>query len=75
MHNHNEPHPHPERRHEHAPSAHAVAQTLLTDLRSILPEDAVIADEAELHAYECDGLSAYRQLPRVAVLPRTVAEV
>jgi glycolate oxidase len=75
MHSHNGPHPHPEHRHEHATNAHAVAQTLLSDLRSILPEDAVIADEAELRAYECDGLSAYRQLPRVAVLPRSVTQV
>jgi glycolate oxidase len=75
MHSHNGQHPRPEHRHEHTPNAHDVGQTLLTDLRSILPEDAVIADEAELLAYECDGLSAYRQLPRVAVLPRSVAQV
>jgi glycolate oxidase len=75
MHSHHGQHPHPDHPHPHAANAHAVGRTLLNDLRSILPEDAVIADEAELRAYECDGLSAYRQLPRVAVLPRSVAQV
>ena len=75
MHSHHGQHPHPEQTHAQASHTHAVAQTLLSDLRSILPEDAVIADEAELRAYECDGLSAYRELPLVAVLPRSVAEV
>src|SRR5271170_5902171 len=35
----------------------------------------VIDDATALRAYECDGLSAYRQLPLLVVLPRTTAEV
>jgi glycolate oxidase len=35
----------------------------------------VIFDEAEVRAYECDALTAYRCPPLVAVLPRTTAEV
>lgn len=49
---------------------------LVGELRKILrgPE-AVIDDAADLRAFECDGLSAYRQLPMIAVLPSTVAEI
>ncbi len=48
---------------------------LLSVLRSLLPADAVLEAEEERRPYECDGLSAYRQLPMVVVLPRTVEEV
>ena len=48
---------------------------LLTRLRTILPEDAIIHDEAETRAYECDALSAYRCPPMLAVLPSSTAEV
>src|SRR5271170_6767692 len=40
-----------------------------------LVPDGVIDDATALRAYECDGLSAYRQLPLLVVLPRTTAEV
>ncbi|MGH8535826.1 MAG: FAD-linked oxidase C-terminal domain-containing protein [Gammaproteobacteria bacterium] len=48
---------------------------LSTELRRLLPRDAVIADPASLCVYECDALSAYRQPPKVVVLPRTAEEV
>jgi len=35
----------------------------------------VIAGEHALRAYECDGLTAYRELPLIVVLPETTAEV
>jgi glycolate oxidase len=35
----------------------------------------VIDDATALRAYECDGLSAYRQLPLLVVLPRNTAEI
>ncbi len=44
-------------------------------LRAALPQAAVIHDEAELRAYECDALTAYRCPPLAAVLPRSTAEV
>ncbi|WP_127902605.1 FAD-linked oxidase C-terminal domain-containing protein [Solirhodobacter olei] len=44
-------------------------------LRAVLPADAVIAEEAETRAYECDALSAYRCPPLAVVLPRSTAEV
>lgn len=48
---------------------------LLSALRTLVAADAVLEAEEERRPYECDGLSAYRQLPMVVVLPRTVAEV
>lgn len=42
---------------------------------ALLPEQAVISDNEELHAYECDGLSAYRQLPALVLIPDTVEQI
>ncbi|MCK5431601.1 MAG: FAD-binding protein [Gammaproteobacteria bacterium] len=44
-------------------------------LKRLLPEALIIADEELLRVYECDGLSAYRQLPRCVVLPENVNQV
>jgi glycolate oxidase len=49
--------------------------TLAREFRAFLPRDAVLVDGEDLRPYECDGLSAYRQLPLMVVLPETVAEV
>ena len=43
-------------------------------LRKLVP-DGVIDDATALKAYESDGLTAYRQPPMLAVLPRTTAQV
>src|SRR5690606_12095342 len=48
---------------------------ILSRLAAALPEDALIGDEAETRAYECDALSAYRCLPLAVALPRTTEEV
>ena len=48
---------------------------IVSDLRRILPAECVIAEEEELRAYECDGLTAYRQLPLIVVLPETTKQV
>jgi len=53
-----------------AKKAHIVAR-----LRAVLPLDAVIEDEIETRAYECDALTAYRCPPLAAVLPSSTAEV
>jgi glycolate oxidase len=44
-------------------------------LRAALPKAAVIHDEAEVRAYECDALTAYRCPPLAVVLPATTEEV
>ena len=40
-----------------------------------LPARCILKDEAELRPYECDGLSAYRQLPWLVLLPETIEQV
>src|SRR5438105_12264506 len=44
-------------------------------LRRIVPGEGIIVSEAERRAYESDGLTAYRQLPMIVVLPSRVEEV
>ncbi|MDH5436110.1 MAG: glycolate oxidase subunit GlcD [Gammaproteobacteria bacterium] len=44
-------------------------------LRSFLPRTAILSQEEELRPYECDGLSAYRCLPLLVVLPETIEQV
>ena len=48
---------------------------IVAALQEVLPSDAVIFDDAEVRAYECDALTAYRCPPLAAVLPRNTAEV
>src|SRR4029077_10012061 len=48
---------------------------IVETLRLIVPGEGVIASEAERRAYESDGLTAYRQLPMVVVLPSRVEQV
>jgi len=44
-------------------------------LSEVLPRDAVISDERETRAYECDALTAYKCPPLCAVLPANTKEV
>ena len=46
-----------------------------TALRQVVPADIVLSRDEELHPYECDGLSVFRQKPMLVVLPRTEEEV
>ena len=48
---------------------------ILQELRRIVPGDGIIAEQEGLRAYECDGLTAYRQLPLIVVLPETTEQV
>lgn len=43
--------------------------------REILSEDAVLNKTEQLKPYECDALTAYRQLPRLVLVPSTVEEI
>ena len=51
------------------------ALELVSRLRTFLPSDAVLHETEDLRPYECDGLSAYRQMPLIVALPRTENEV
>src|SRR5262247_3746122 len=44
-------------------------------LSTIVPGEGVIASEAAMRPYETDGLTAYRCLPMVVVLPSTTEQV
>ena len=59
------------------PSQEVIAKKarIVARLQAVLPPDAVISDEAETRAYECDALTAYRCPPLVAVLPASTQEV
>jgi glycolate oxidase len=48
---------------------------IIEALRAIVGADGVIAGERELKVFESDGLTAYRQAPMIAALPRTASEV
>lgn len=48
---------------------------LIAQLRQVLPPDGLCAEASMLHAWECDGMSALRQVPWLVVLPHTTAQV
>ncbi len=48
---------------------------LLKRLREILPAESVLTEPEDLKPYESDGLTAYRKLPLLTVLPETEAQV
>ena len=49
--------------------------TLLARLREVLPQEALLSEAETMRPYECDGLSAYRQLPALVCLPDSVEQV
>ena len=49
--------------------------TLIGALRNILPHESVLVDSEDLRPFECDGLSVYRQLPMMVLLPETIEQV
>ncbi len=57
------------------PATLAKRDRVLARLAEVLPAQALIRDEAERRAYECDALTAYTCLPMAVVLPGTTAEV
>ena len=50
-------------------------QQIVDDLKIIVPGEGVVDATNEMRAFETDGLTAYRQLPLVVVLPETVEQV
>ncbi len=48
---------------------------LVSDLRAVLPADALLVSAEDRRPFECDGLTVFRELPALVVLPRTEAEV
>ena len=50
-------------------------QEIVEKLQSILPKEGVVVDENAMRAFETDGLTAYRQLPFVVVLPQNTEQI
>jgi glycolate oxidase len=48
---------------------------IVAALRAVVPGEGVIDSELERRAYESDGLTAYRTLPMVVVLPSTTEQI
>ena len=44
-------------------------------MRAFLPAGSILFDNEDVKPYECDGLTAYRQVPMVVVLPETEEQV
>jgi glycolate oxidase len=59
------------------PDAAAIARRseIAADLSRIVPGEGVIAQPAAMRPFETDGLTAYKQVPLVVVLPETTAQV
>jgi len=56
------------------PEVLARRPAIIAALRDIVP-DGVLTDPITLKAYECDGLTAYKQVPMIVVLPSTTKQV
>ena len=50
-------------------------QTIANDFIAVVGDRYVVRTREELLAYECDGLTSYKQQPAIVVLPLTTEEV
>jgi len=50
-------------------------EEIVADMRIIVPGEGVVDAEEGMRVFESDGLTAYRQMPLVVVLPESVAQV
>jgi glycolate oxidase len=53
----------------------ALAATVRRAFEGVLGRDGVIADRVRCRAYECDGLTGYRVVPELVLLPRDTEQV
>jgi glycolate oxidase len=53
----------------------ALKQRAVSALRAALPDGSVLSAAEDTRPYECDGLTMYRELPMIVVLPGSEAEV
>ena len=58
-----------------AQDRHTRQQQVLAALQPLLPAHALLWQREDTTPYECDGLTAYRQLPLLVALPETEAQV
>src|ERR671931_1951615 len=50
-------------------------EALIQRMVEVVGPDGVISERNQLRTYECDGLTAFRVVPSVVVLPETAAQV
>ena len=48
---------------------------IIAALQAIVPGEGVVSNENEMRVFESDGLTAYKALPFIVVLPETVDQV
>jgi glycolate oxidase len=58
-----------------APASAARQAEVVAALRPLLPASAILWNSEDTRPFECDGLSAYRELPMVVVLPDSEDQV
>ncbi|NLF55822.1 MAG: FAD-binding protein, partial [Thauera phenolivorans] len=56
------------------PLAKTDRQTLLAEMRAAVPDLEILHAEEDLRPFECDGLSAYRAVPLLVVLPARIEQ-
>jgi glycolate oxidase len=52
----------------------ALPEGFADEIAAVLGPDGVVSDPSELRTYECDGLTSYRVVPGLVVLPRSTEE-
>jgi len=52
-----------------------VTEAFRREIAGLVGEGGLISEPAQLHTYECDGLTGYRVVPALVVLPATTEEV
>ncbi|MBC3935118.1 FAD-binding protein [Undibacterium sp. CY7W] len=60
---------------EQGPIIRQRQRELVQALHQVLPKHSILYHEEDTRPYECDGLTAYRQLPMVVCLPEDEAQV
>jgi len=53
----------------------ATVKQLKRQFARILPQNSILTSEEELKPYECDGLSAYTQIPLIVVIPDSIEQI
>ena len=54
---------------------HTERDTLIRRLQGILPRHCLLHDDEDLRPYECDGLTAFREMPMAVCLPENEGQV
>jgi glycolate oxidase len=56
-------------------AAPALSAEILASFQAVVGRDGLIVERSQLQTYECDGLTAIREMPSAVLLPTSTAEV